>query len=218
MSKLSYKAIGFLGIGTIFSSIILNQFFPSTVHWMPEGFYTPIIAYEFITSLNEFHKMVLHDVTIFDLANKMDFIFAIIYATFLGLFSYKVGYNSNGPLKHLPYIAILSCLFDWLENICLLYIPSIPLHEETHLIIYLQLFTWLKWFFISLCLFGISVCIYNSYKNRFSFLLISPIAFACSAWFHRGILNELMALSIGISFIFITVFAFQMHFKLEKHT
>ena len=96
-----------------------------------------------------------------------------------------------------------------LENYFLLEISSTEEITSFHLV-GLSIFTWLKWFSITMCLAGIGYFLYNKlFKRVAPFLLISPVLIACFAFFNRGVLNELMETQIGISYIVLIVLAFR---------
>lgn len=209
----SYRTIGILGLLTVIFSLVLTLYFPKEVAEMPEGFKTPILAFEFIHSGEEFKQMVGETPLIFDFANKLDFGFPLFYASFLGLFALNLAKFSKLKICHLcAYLGFLSMPFDWVENYFLLEISGSFEGIYTSDIFGLQVFTWLKWFSISFCLAGIAYVLYEKlYKRLAPFILISPLIMSLLAFFDRGVFNELMALLIGLSYIVLIILSFHFY-------
>jgi len=83
-----FKKIGFVGAAVITMSLILLAVFPSNGSKLPEGFFTPIIAFEFIqTKAEVFQLFVSTDGTIrremvdaMNLGNQLDYIYMVLYS------------------------------------------------------------------------------------------------------------------------------------------
>lgn len=52
-----FKPVGYLGLSVILMSLVLLMVFPSQAPWMMDGFFTPILAFEFVASKSEISQM-----------------------------------------------------------------------------------------------------------------------------------------------------------------
>src|SRR5206468_12062445 len=102
-------------------------------------------------------------------------------------------------------------LGDLMENLQLLSITSkIGTRDFTGELFYLKIFTWLKWG--GICLLFALFFSYFSHGNLYSRVvgyagMITSIL-GVLAFLHRSILNEIMAFSIGIMFLLLTIYCF----------
>jgi len=87
---------GYIGVVLMALGLFLMSSFPKYVPYMAKGFQTPIIFFEFVQTVDEAQQMfgmtggLLPDdnlVQKMDFANKVDFIYAFVYALFLFVFA-----------------------------------------------------------------------------------------------------------------------------------
>jgi hypothetical protein len=108
----------FFGIGLLMMSIVLMFINPSPESNLAEGFYTPIIAFEFIQNtaqVKAFFEIEQQELYLQKmlLGNQLDYIFMFLYSIFLGLFSYYL-YKKT---KHKIFIiAIILCPIAFLNR------------------------------------------------------------------------------------------------------
>ncbi len=157
--------IAILGLGIIVVSLILRSIFPTEVPWMPEGFTSPIIAFEFLQTPAEVHKffgsagpeqdaLVQSMIT----GHKVDTIYLVVYGLFLATWSWMAAkVTRNNFFYLLIFFAIVASVADAYENKQLVFISQNLEggYLEGHLFD-LSLFTWLKWGCISITLAGLS--------------------------------------------------------------
>ena len=153
-NRLFLKA-GYVGLLVIVMSMILVIIFPSKAPKMPAGFFTPIIAFEFIeTKAEVFQLFVSTDGTIrqsmvdaMDLGNPLDFIYMFLYSLFLLMFCLKCAQISSKKYYYMGAVIALAVLSaDVLENIQLLKITAnLETGDFKQYLAWLHLFTWMKW-------------------------------------------------------------------------
>ena len=210
---------GIIGVCVIITSIILIMVFPAKVHKLPEGFITPIIAFEFIRTPQEVFDLFgpaespQHQTLInaMDLGNKLDFIYMLLYNAFLVVFCWKVA-SLTGKKIYLAgvFVALVILASDCFENIQLLAITSHLGNSsfESQLKM-LKIFTWLKWegtvvaFLILLPYF---------LKGAVLSRMIAPCSaiaavLSVTAFTHHGVANELFSLSVVIVFVLMIVYS-----------
>ncbi|OQX98419.1 MAG: hypothetical protein B6I20_11120, partial [Bacteroidetes bacterium 4572_117] len=98
-TKKPFIFAGYTGLLLIVLGLFLMTTFPKHVPYMAEGFQTPIIFFEFVQTVEETQQFfgmtssLLPDDNLIqkmDFGNKIDFIYAFVYALFLFLFAKKL--------------------------------------------------------------------------------------------------------------------------------
>lgn len=182
---------------------------------LPAGFTTPIVAFEFIQTPEEVQNF-------FSIPNKdryedalttgnaLDFPFMFLYSFFLFLTVYSI-YIITGVSA--LWIAMVLCplvfFFDVMENIQLgNIILSYAKEDISYFLSRLSVFTWLKWGGISGILLIISTYFLQGkwWMKAMGVVFIVQFLFAVTAFFHRGIFNEVFATTIFLSFLLLIVF------------
>ena len=209
---------GIAGIAVIIMSIILMFVFPQKAARFPEGFFTPVIAFEFINTSNEVEAFFgpagerESMAARMDLGNKLDYLYMALYCIFL--FSYAFIMKKEDGTKAMT-LAMAFCIFiffaDAMENIQLLSITdSMGNSDLSNELFLLKIFTWLKWGGLSV-FFILVVPAWRRAGGFGRFLAlwaIITLAAAIAALLHRGLMNELFALCVGLMFLFIIIFSF----------
>lgn len=144
-----------IGIGVIIISLVLMLTGPQETGPMADGFFTPIIAFEFASDVHDVNLIFYSDdsqlietaISSITFGTRLDFLFMVLYGAFLLAFSLTCASLTGNRLFYLPaFLAILTALFDLLENLQLLSImQQLGSGNFTTQIDYLHLFTWLKW-------------------------------------------------------------------------
>ncbi len=220
-----FQKVGFLGITVIGMSILLVMVFPAQTPWMMDGFFTPVIAFEFVQSQNEVEQLfgeagsqeqqsMIRDM---DFGNRLDYIYMVLYSSFLFFFSLVCARITGKKLYYAAsIISVFILLGDGFENIQLLSITSKINHLDfVKEIILLQRFTWLKWgglaiFFLILAPYFFSGHIYSKFIAASGVL---SFVISVSAYLNRSVLNELMGLSSALMFIMMIGYCFT--YKIE---
>jgi len=136
-----FRIVGFLGLIVIAMSIVLGTVFPSKAPWMMDGFFTPIIAFEFVQSKDEVKRLFGIAISpeqqsgtqsiappmikAMDSGNRLYYIHMLFYASFLFFFSLTCARITGQKLYYAASIIAVVILFgDGFENIQLLSITS----------------------------------------------------------------------------------------------
>ncbi|HPJ33716.1 MAG TPA: hypothetical protein PK358_02700 [Spirochaetota bacterium] len=216
--KRSFLIPGITGTAVVIMSIFLLTVFPGKAGKLPEGFSTPVIAFEFIKNADEARELFnvpdpaksRYIIDAMDRGNRLDFIYMVLYSSFLFLFSRKAFKVSRRKL--LPAVMILSFIIltgDFLENIQLLAITSkLQNGDFSGEIKLLRIFTWQKWggLAISCTLLAPYFIKGNLFSKAIAVCGISTGALGLAAFMHRSILNEIFSLFTGITFALITIY------------
>jgi hypothetical protein len=211
---------GYAGLSVIFISIVLIAVNPSKGGKLPHGFFTPVVAFEFIANEGEVRDLFGDGLSGFqvEMVEKMklgtyvDFVYIFAYTFFLLYFSIVCS-RITGE-KWFIFSSVLALMVfasDSGENIQLLSIMD-KLNSggfERELLL-LNYFTWAKWgglsaLFISLIPFLRKTGVFGRVISIVS--LISAVA-GSAAYLNRSIFNEIYVLSIVIVFILLFIFSF----------
>ena len=215
-----FLKIGFIGVAVIAMSIVLMIASPSKAPWMMDGFFTPIIAFEFVETPEEVYQLFgamnspeqQEMVKAMNLVNRLDFVYMLLYSTFLLAFSVKCAEETGSKTCYTgAFTSIVVLAADFLENLQLLGITSKLQTEgfEQHLA-YLRVFTWLKWGGIAVTF--LLLLPYLTKGNLYSKIVgvfgVIPFVLGLLAFFHRSVLNELFALSVAAMFVLLIAYCF----------
>jgi hypothetical protein len=206
-----FFAIPMLAIGAVL--LFIN---PKPLNNLPEGFHTPVLAFEFMADADETAALfdVDHPVeyrNAFTWGNAVDYLFMFFYSVFLA-FTVLGAIRETG--ERVIWLAVALCLLvffaDMLENISMAVIVEAYFNREDLLASHygnLKFFTWLKWGGLSvvfLMLWG-----YFFQRNWLGKLIAAVIlanfGLSVAAYFHRSIINEWMALSVMLVFLLMVV-------------
>jgi len=218
--KRPFLAAGFIGIAVIVMSIILMGVYPPRSPSLPTGFFTPIIAFEFIDSPEEVYRLFGEKnsperqemVRAMDWGNRLDFIYMLLYSLFLFFFSKQCSRETGNKIFYLGAVmSIVVLTGDFMENLQLLKITS-TLDEGTFEgeLMALKIFTWQKWAGIATIFF---ILIPYFIRGK---VFAKIIAFwGCGVCFtgvmaclERSIVNEIFSLSVAVMFLLMIVYSF----------
>lgn len=191
--------------------LLLSLVGPDETGPLPPGFLTPVMAFEFARTGREIEQLFLVPGSAEAMArvNRWDFLFMTFYSLLLGV--YAVAARRHIRLHSLAVAALLAPLIwlaDVLENVQLLGLTrALTLGDDLGaLLARLQLFTWIKWG--GLAMYFLLLRPYFRRRGGrlrvLSVLTVLPVLLAVTAWFARGLPNELMILAIGVMFVIIT--------------
>ena len=225
--KRPFILAGMIGICVIITSIVMLTVFPNKVQKLPEGFITPIIAFEFIQTPQEVLDLFgpveseRHQelVKAMDLGNRIDFLYMVLYNTFLFVFCWKVSMITGRKVYLLG--SLMACVIlagDFLENIQLLKITShLDSGSFTPQLALLRIFTWQKWG-------GMVVAFLILLPYFLKGGILSRVIAACSvaaavlsvlALTYRGTAHELFSLSVVVVFVLMISYSILYH-QLER--
>jgi len=215
-----FKKIGFIGATVIAMSIILLAVFPSTGSKLPEGFFTPIIAFEFIqTKVEVFQMFVQIDGTIrremvdaMNLGNQLDYIYMVLYSLFLFLFCLKCAKLSENKFYFIGTLISLAILAgDAMENMQLLGITSgIESGDFDRHLNFLYLFTWVKWGGIAAVFLVLIPWFAKGGKFSKTIGMTGSVTAALGvlAFINRSVITEIFCLGVGLMFLFMIIYCF----------
>jgi hypothetical protein len=219
-----FLASGILGLGVIAMTIFLAVMGPREFGELPPGFITPVIAFEFAESASEVWRMFipLGSAEAMDRVNRWDFLYMILYGLFLAAFSIACARRTGKRFYYFSAALALGIIVaDALENIQLLgltYRVGLDGGYLDNLLANLKVFTWLKWGGLALYLLLLWPYFHGqagSLARFISIIALLPALSALLAFMRRGLLNELLALSVGLMFILITLYAWREIFTLQ---
>ena len=220
-TKKPFIYAGYVGIVLMALGLFLMSSFPKHVPYMAKGFKTPIIFFEFVQTVDETQQMfgmtggLLPDdnlVQKMDFANKVDFIYAFVYALFLFLFARTLVKVSGKKIFMLVMVlAGVAMLFDWLENIKLISITeklasgSFQADLDS-----LFVFTWIKWGSLALSFVILSEWFFRGriLSTIYAFIGWIPLVLGIMAFKMPGFYNELFAKSIMLMFVSLIIYSF----------
>jgi hypothetical protein len=210
---------GILGLGAVVMTLLLSAVGPRPVDPLPAGFITPVLAFEFATTEDEVAALFAPvgqpagDVVriAMDGVNRLDFIYIALYGGCLLAFS-LVCYRLTGQRVYLlaAGLAVGIMAADVLENVQLLAITrelgARPIDDR---LARLRLFTWLKWG--GLALWFSIMRFYFRHTGRFGrfvgWVSVFPLLLGIASFTLPGLMSELFALSIGLLFLLLTLYA-----------
>ena len=211
---------GFVGLLVIVMSILLMAVFPSTAPKLPDGFFTPIIAFEFMETKTEVYQLFgfpgteLREqmVSGMNLGNQLDYIYMGLYALFLMMFSAGCA-KISGQRRYYTGIclALVVLAADIMENQQLFGITSkLSSGDFGDELTRLQLFTWLKWG--GICIIFLLLASWFFRQNRFGKwiggLCVASAVLGIAAFLYRSMAAEIFCLSVALVFLLMIVFSF----------
>ena len=224
----AFKTARILGIALLVCAVSLLIINPKAENNLPAGFYTPIIAFEFIQTKQEimnFFKVA--DVASYEsnmlLGNYIDYIFMVLYSCLLLYIA--VGIKKITQTKAM-YFAMFFCMImliaDAMENYQIYHlvvkrnidfnqinpISSFNLYE-VHLSL-LSLCTWLKWSSIASTFLLFSTFFFSgkTFHKIIGFFCVVCFGLCIAAFMQHGILNEIFATSVVVVFLLLVIFVF----------
>lgn len=115
-----FKYAGYAFIAVILLSIIMQYFMPITLPGMPTGFVTPVMAFEYVSSMTEAQALFGDDTNLLVGMLKgiwVDMLYAVVYGSFLVLASVAAWRQTgNKYLLSGAILAVFGSTFDFLEN------------------------------------------------------------------------------------------------------
>ncbi len=211
---------GYVGLLVIVMSVVLVILFPSKASKLPDGFFTPIIAFEFIETRPEVFQMffstdgTVHQTMVdaMDLGNQLDFIYMLLYSTFLMMFSVKCAEISSKRFYYIgAALALIVLLADAMENMQLMGITAnLDTGNFDHYLSWLHVFTWIKWggiaaIFLVLFFWFIKGGLFSKIIGLTGIL---SAAAGIAAYLNRSVINEIFSLSVAMMFIMMIIYCF----------
>jgi len=212
------------GLGIIVISLVMLISGPSRTGQLPDGYFTPVVAFEFSTTPQAIMTIFadvdgnVSEPMINSMTNNtfLDFLFLIVYGGFLFSFALTCIRISGNRLYYFSAgLAVLAPLFDILENVQLLAIMKALTAGDpanmTPALGLLGVFTWLKWG--ALALYFVMLGPFLSSRGRYGRLVaifsVLPVILGIVALMTApGLGKEIFALSITVMFLLLIIFSF----------
>jgi hypothetical protein len=219
MKPTAFKIACVFGVLLLACAIALMLINPQPADNLPQGFFTPIIAFEFIQSPQEVqHFFEVKDPIAYGnsmlLGNWVDYGFMFLYSGLL--FCIAIGIKKIEKANVL-YLAMVLCFSmfvgDALENYQIFRIVTMYKYESAPLDAYLKdlnLYTWIKWGSIASVFLLFSPFFFsgNWFQKIIGFLSLTCFGWCIAAFLHHGILNEIFALNVVLVFTLLVIFVF----------
>lgn len=211
----------FLGVGTILMTLVMTAIGPRPTAPLPTGYITPVLAYEFATTEAEVAALFAPagrpagDAVraAMDRVNRFDFLYIVLYGSFLATFALVCAHTTRRPLFLLAAaLAPLIMLADVLENIQLLTMTArLGTQDIAANLARLHWFTWLKWGGLALWFLMMRpyFSAHGGWGRAIALVSLLPLPLGLVAFVWPGVAAELFALAIGLLFIMLTVYAWR---------
>ncbi len=196
-------------------SVVLQAVFPRAMGPLPAGLRTPVLALELARSTRELETMFgpagspdrARWVAAVDRGDAIDFAFIVIYGVFLIGCARAFGGGRTSQVRIGIALALLACLSDVAENLCLFVITARLGSDYAAFLPALGVATWVKWSSIAGALASIATGLWR--RGRWGkvagALAAVALPMTIGAGLLRGVLAELMLLVITLSFVAIWV-------------
>ena len=211
---------GYCGILLIIISVVLMTVNPTKAVKLPNGFFNPVVAFEFINSETEVYDLFgtstsyEQDKVVKQMEKGIyiDFLYMCVYLTFLLLFSGVCRRITDNTWFYFSGIIAL-CVFlaDFNENIQLLTITkSLTSGGFNPAIQILNNYTWIKWGGLSAVFISFIPFLRKAGTFGFVISLVSLISavIGSAAFLHRSFLNEIYILTVALIFTMLIIFSF----------
>jgi len=219
MNKPFLKA-GYIGILLVIISVVLVAVNPSGGVKLPQGFFNPVVALEFMRTETEVYDLFGYGVpgdqgklvSGMVLGTYIDFFYIVVYTVFLLFFS-GVCRRITGSGWFIFTGLISWCVFfsDFGENIQLLSIMAkLPSGDFSNELEMLKFLTWAKWGGLSALFISLIPYLRSSggFGRAISVISLLSALTGLAAFMHRSLLNEIYVLSIAVIFAMLIIFSF----------
>lgn len=212
--------VGCIGIVGIIIGLLIGPFFPKSAVKMPDGFKTPVLAFEFIQTTQEVYDLFGADdtperqalVQAMDRGNNWDYIYMLGYSAFLAALALAIRKETGKTFFYIAAaVAVVILASDFFENRQLLQITAgLASGNFEDALSRLAVITWLKWgglalFFVLLIPYFLKGGVYAKIIVAFAVLNFIVAVIACV---HRSQWNEWMFLTLAPNFVLTIIYCF----------
>ncbi|ACL04510.1 hypothetical protein Dalk_2819 [Desulfatibacillum aliphaticivorans] len=214
-----FARIGVVGVLVAVMSTALLFVFPTKAPGMPDGFATPIIAFEFAQCARDVQTLFGPAgspereamVRSMDLGNLLDYVYMVLYSAFIALFSMKIAKRTGQKIYYVPAgLAALALMGDALENLRLFAIAGgLETMEIEADLAALNVLTWIKWGSLSMAFLFLAP--YFLKGGKFA-VTIGVICAFCPvlgviAFFKSGAFCEMFSVSVALLFLLTIIYS-----------
>ncbi len=215
-----FLKVGIIGLLMISFGLYLMSVFPKQAEKLPSGFSTPIIAFEFVQTKAEVLDLFGKADTLqrrqllekMDFGNRMDYIYMILYSSFLFFFALICKRTRGKSIYNLgALIALVILVGDAMENVQLLSITEkLATDDFSPEIIRLQFWTWIKWggisiFFLSLVPYFLKRGLVAKFM---ALCAIISFGLALASYYNRSLFTEIYVQSVMGLFLMLLIYSF----------
>lgn len=223
----SVTVLKILSVLLIILSVALMIINPQKEQNLSEGFFTPIVAFEFVKTPAEVtHFFEVKHVYAYKskmlLGNAVDYAFMLVYSLLLfGVSRYFNAIRKSAVFRIASVLCLLMLLGDALENMQIYQIIQAEATTNISTNLYLlNIFTWLKWASIA-SVFGLFATYYFRQNDLLSMLcgsagIVSLILAVVAFLLQNGLWYELFALSVVCNFLLTVIYIFTRKRALQK--
>ena len=218
--KRPFVWVGVIGVVGIIIGLLIGPFFPKTALKMPDGFKTPVLAFEFIQTKQEVYdffgagdtpeRQAL--VQAMDRGNNWDYLYMVGYSAFLAALALAIRKETGKAYFYLAAaVAVAILASDFFENRQLFQITAnLASGNFDGALSRLMIITWLKWgglalFFVLLIPYFLKGGVYAKIIAAFPILNLIVAVIACV---HRSRWNEWMFLTLAPNFVLAIIYCF----------
>jgi hypothetical protein len=148
-----FRVAAWIGAALLAVTVVLLAVLPKHAGALPPGFRTPILAFEFARTHGEIEALFGAPgsaertalVRAMDRGNAIDFLFMVVYSSFLAFFALGVARLAGRRYALVAVIAPIAAIADCLENVQLFAITSHLGGNYEEALSKLLVFTWIKW-------------------------------------------------------------------------
>jgi len=225
MTNRPFLISGILGLGAIAMTLIFSLIGPQPAAPLPNGFITPVLAFEFARTSEDVQAIFAHGSqpgtvvrAAMDRVNRLDFLYIALYGGCLLTFALTCRRRTGQRVYLLPAImAIAIMAADVMENLQLLAITrQMGLVNIVDNLAALRVFTWLKWGGLAIWFLLLRPWFQNQ-SGLAGFIGLAgllPLLLGVVAFVRPGLPSELFALSVGLMFLLLTLYAWRYHLPL----
>jgi hypothetical protein len=218
--KRPFILVGIIGLLGIVIGMVIGGFFPKSAVKMPDGFKTPVLAFEFIQTKQEVYDMFGADdtperqalVQAMDRGNNWDYLYMAAYSAFLAALALAIRKETGKAFFYIAAsVAVAILASDFFENRQLFQITAnLASGNFEDALSRLVVITWLKWgglalFFVLLIPYFIKGGVFGKIIAACAVLNFIVAVIACV---HRSRWNEWMFLTLAPNFVLSIIYCF----------
>lgn len=218
MTNRPFRISGILGLGAVALTLLFSLIGPQPAAPLPNGFITPVLAFEFARTDGDvraiFSPMGQAADSVraaMDRVNRLDFLYIALYGGCLLAFALTCARLTGRRVYLIPAaLAVVIVVADILENVQLLAITrEMGVTSVGGNLAALHVFTWLKWGGLALWFLLLRPWFQNQPgpARVIGLVALLPLLIAVVAFVRPGPASELFALSTGLMFLLLTVYA-----------
>lgn len=220
-----FKYSGYAFLVVILLSMAMQYFMPIALPGMPTGFFTPVMAFEYVSSMAETQAMFRGDANLLMSMLKgiwVDMLYLVTYGSFLVLAS-LAAWRQTGK-KYLlsgAILAVFGSTFDLLENNQLISIGNALLNQIPYSQFeLLNALVTAKFVCLSLAGLALAPFLYVLGKRGKTFIGLNLLSLSCAllATYEKAYFAEITLLCIGFAWTLLAIIGFRYHVYFEPKT